>query len=1034
MDLIKRFPIDSEEFYQHISPYLHHHTRHFMHEFLSFARSPLTMPHYDGRAVYEEPSHTVSSPDSSSSAVVVVDDDDEEEERRERRWDSGAQPNFLLDSPSLRLVRSGWNSPPSLGLGQSRWNSPSPGLGQSRWDSPTPGPSWDLGGNSSQSPVNVDDSSDSDASTIINPAYITPEHSSGQPARSASPDLSDPEDVIFVSYDKPWEERSPIQLSSDSDKDEKSFSHFVKALKQEHKRKKKLKTSQGNSGDQERSRHRDRSGSLTPPVHFEERSRSHHKRHGGHDRDASSRGKSKHHKKRRHQEDPEGVGHLSKTSRREKRKHSASTSTSHSRIPPKRRNQEEKMDEEEAGLDPRQKKHKHKKHKKTKDKSGRHSKRQHNQHLSGTPHRAAETATSATATDRVDHCKKHPSGHKKSRVEDTDQGNETGLQEGNSSHHSDGLLSDTSTSSSSSTVTTASLTDGEATSTHFSRQQRVQQVLEERQRQACHFPVFPSLDMASSWESLSMLAGLLSSHTPITPVPHPGPSQSSDDPVVISTSDESDLETSGPMNVAKTVVVPCSTYLGVPASAVEFPSTSTSVSKPLEVDTPIDVDSISSDDEVSDSEVVDVESLADTEDSCIEPCAGQKTHTCSADTVTISEISTESDNINSSSTQTRAKSTAAQTSTLPFSIQSILGGDIYTTSGSQASTSSVGMPSCSKGSAFTHSSLYAPFSHQNGQAPHTYAPSILSRHWQGSDLRVPLPSLFSQQTFSHTGGQHYTVNRSRADAALGSSQGQAASLRSSISSDVNCLTDTEDELLGRAEVTHSTFEVSDSTESEDVDVLNDSLIDTNKEDISQVKQNDPAQEDACVAGASDCTPAPNTQENVAVDNEDEEEDVDVGVQSMNADLSELDKMWEKDLCSQDLGPSQVEGETVEEKHLLSTSSPADLKTAEDDGTDLKTVEDDGAINEKETETKHDDTVEEKPLEQDVDVSAADDKTEEDSAGGSEAVCAAEAPPCGAEDASDLPLSSTEKLNLSDAPEQDPLAECLLEPEDKTEEC
>lgn len=64
MGLIKRFPIDSEEFYQHVFPYIGRHTRQFMHEFLMFAKSPYHMAAYDRHSSYgpsEEPHHDSDS-------------------------------------------------------------------------------------------------------------------------------------------------------------------------------------------------------------------------------------------------------------------------------------------------------------------------------------------------------------------------------------------------------------------------------------------------------------------------------------------------------------------------------------------------------------------------------------------------------------------------------------------------------------------------------------------------------------------------------------------------------------------------------------------------------------------------------------------------------------------------------------------------------------------------------------------------------------------------------------------------------------
>ena len=62
--LIKRHAIDSEEFYQHVYPFVGRNTRKFMKEFLAFARSPYHMTAYDRHVSYEpddQPNHDSGS-------------------------------------------------------------------------------------------------------------------------------------------------------------------------------------------------------------------------------------------------------------------------------------------------------------------------------------------------------------------------------------------------------------------------------------------------------------------------------------------------------------------------------------------------------------------------------------------------------------------------------------------------------------------------------------------------------------------------------------------------------------------------------------------------------------------------------------------------------------------------------------------------------------------------------------------------------------------------------------------------------------
>ena len=674
MGLIKRFPIDGDEFYEHLHPYIRDHTRHFMHEFLFFARSPFCMETYDTKAVYEE----ASTDSSSNSDVVVVDDDDAPEAGRPGQV--AGRPGQVAGPSSLPL----WEE--QL-LGILNFTS-APSVSRSGWDSPTPGPSWDLGRSSAQSPVNVGDSSDSDASTIIDPSYVapdTPTPSTQPPTRSWSADNSDGDEVIFVSYDKPWEERSPIQLSSGSD--DEAYSKFAKKLKREH-----TKRSRSSKADRLSRSHclGEPAGSSTPPSVYHNRSRSPVCRSSGHDQHVSSIRKSrqqdKHHRrKQRHKS-------------REESHHSSQSGLSSSSRSTNKRCRPDKPEGDGASQqvdESHRKKRKHKeKHRKKRGKIGQQSRQLHE----GRRHsKAPVNASSSAARDEGDLCKKHPSGHKKSCVRESGSRNETEVGAGPvGGHHSDGPMSDTSSGSSSSTTTVTATMGAEPSSAHyFSREQRVQQVM-----QARRLPLLPGMDVAPSWENISRLARLLASHTS---------AQLSNEPVIIASSDESEGE--GPrrgqqgsecaasgdsLNVAKTVVVPCSWRLGVPTPAVDLSgaaasAASASTSGPIVVDECIDVDSISSDENVSDSEVVDVESLEDTEeDSSAEAnsssdaleTAIRSILTNSNSNRPVTEVSAEVEHVPSpvslASVATAPSSSSAPANPFlpftPFSIESILNG------------------------------------------------------------------------------------------------------------------------------------------------------------------------------------------------------------------------------------------------------------------------------------------------------------------------------------------------------------------------
>lgn len=432
LDLIKRFPIDSEEFYEHIHPYLRRHTRHFMHEFLAFARSPFTMHVYDTKAVYGTPGIATSEGSSNDSDIVVVDDDDAEEAGR-----PGNNSRLVEPSSPRRQFEPGTSVYQMTGSYDAHMGrfTPAVDLVSSGWDSPTPGPSWDLGEvrGSFTEPVNVDDSGSSSDSTIIDPTFYEDNFSSLRRRASSSDD--DEEAVIFVSYDKPWEERSPIKLSSSEDES----TRFVLRLKKEHKKKKRRSVSStaatGSSSDRH-GRLKEGSQSSSPSGH---RSRSSHKRSAGHQGHppAASR-KSRHPEKKskkRHHQSSEG----SSSNRRD----------SHSKSTHKKRRHHDKEGEgrsnSEGGSEVLTKKHRSKKNEsKTKDVKGKDKEkgRKHRPHPYHNKPSATVTASSSkdsTSGSSSERFKKHPSGHKKSRAKET---HETGCQESAKAPSSQGLEKD----------------------------------------------------------------------------------------------------------------------------------------------------------------------------------------------------------------------------------------------------------------------------------------------------------------------------------------------------------------------------------------------------------------------------------------------------------------------------------------------------------------------------------------------------------------------------------------------------------------
>ncbi|KAK6180077.1 hypothetical protein SNE40_012291 [Patella caerulea] len=218
MGLIKRFEINSEDFYQHISPFIGRHTRHFVHEFQMFAMSPYCMTIHDKKAIYQQQTESVSS---DTDTVNSISDEDSDVQIVSTEAAPSAPSREFLNLPDISAevqVRSS---------NFSFWGGPSY-LSTSSWHSPTPGPSWQfeqipppqsvrnfipaLGRSVGLTETEIDSSSDSASS-----------------AGSA---------IVFVAYDKPWEERSPISLSTDSETESEVLSANKTSKKRESKSKK----------------------------------------------------------------------------------------------------------------------------------------------------------------------------------------------------------------------------------------------------------------------------------------------------------------------------------------------------------------------------------------------------------------------------------------------------------------------------------------------------------------------------------------------------------------------------------------------------------------------------------------------------------------------------------------------------------------------------------------------------------------------------------------------------------------------------
>lgn len=168
-----------------LRPLLMEHTSHFLHELVSFARSPLCLESYDMQAVYEPPATALERLDadgssSESSSVIAISEGEEEGEgAREGRQVEGNGAESLLQ----RATEAGSS------------------LSMAAWDDETPGPSY---------------------STAEPSAPLSFSPGGPEAARQDCTEREEEEECLIVGYKKPIAERTPelVQLSSDSEEEE----------------------------------------------------------------------------------------------------------------------------------------------------------------------------------------------------------------------------------------------------------------------------------------------------------------------------------------------------------------------------------------------------------------------------------------------------------------------------------------------------------------------------------------------------------------------------------------------------------------------------------------------------------------------------------------------------------------------------------------------------------------------------------------------------------------------------------------------
>ncbi|XP_074555341.1 uncharacterized protein LOC141811258 isoform X2 [Halichoeres trimaculatus] len=170
-----------------LRPFLLARTDHFLHELVSFARSPLSLENYDLQAVYEPPDATLevdgTSSSSDSSSVIAISEGEEEGGGTEEiplRREGGAHDDVIQTGSCLSL---------------------------SAWDDETPGPSYSTA-----------EPSCSLSSLSFSPA---PQEATNEEGGGKREEEEEVEECLIVGYKKPIAERTPelVQLSSDTEEE-----------------------------------------------------------------------------------------------------------------------------------------------------------------------------------------------------------------------------------------------------------------------------------------------------------------------------------------------------------------------------------------------------------------------------------------------------------------------------------------------------------------------------------------------------------------------------------------------------------------------------------------------------------------------------------------------------------------------------------------------------------------------------------------------------------------------------------------------
>ncbi|XP_063082829.1 E3 ubiquitin-protein ligase Topors isoform X2 [Cavia porcellus] len=178
MSNVTRYDLESQAFVSDLRPFLLNRTDHFIHEFVSFARSPFNMAAFDQHANYDCPAPYEEGSHSDSSVITISPDETETQE---------------LD---INVAT----------------------VSQAPWDDETPGPSYSSSEQvhvAMSSLLNTSDSSDEEVVTGRTPSRLQ----DVQTNEDLNNDSDSSDNCVIVGFVKPLAERTPelVELSSDSE-------------------------------------------------------------------------------------------------------------------------------------------------------------------------------------------------------------------------------------------------------------------------------------------------------------------------------------------------------------------------------------------------------------------------------------------------------------------------------------------------------------------------------------------------------------------------------------------------------------------------------------------------------------------------------------------------------------------------------------------------------------------------------------------------------------------------------------------------